>query len=112
MTHLELQDKIVDFDDLTFLKSHDLFKITESSTSVRTNLADENQVIELGFVMNPDLHVIERSGYSLLDLLSDIGGVQGILQSFFSLLVGILNYDYLSDSLASRLYKYKQSNNH
>ena len=46
----------------------------------------------------------------MLDLLSDIGGVQGIFQSFFSLLVGVLNYDYLNDSLVSKLYKFKPKN--
>ena len=64
-------------------------------------------ILEYMFVVNRDLKVIERSGYTLLDLLSDIGGVQGILQSFFGMLVGILNYGYLDDSMVSKLYKYK-----
>ena len=45
MTHLELQDKIVDFDDLTFLESHALFSIAESTTSVRIVNAGDNEVI-------------------------------------------------------------------
>ena len=55
--------------------------------------------------MNLDLSVIQRDGYTLLDLLSDVGGLQGILISAFSLLLGIWNHNYLESYIASKVYK-------
>ena len=43
--------------------------------------------------MNLDQIVIERSGYTLLDLLSDVGGLQGILISGISLILSISNHN-------------------
>ena len=51
---------------------------------------------------------IERIGYTFLDLLSDIGGVQGILLSFFSILVSVFNNTYFDDYLVSKLFKYRE----
>ena len=55
--------------------------------------------------MNLDLTVIQREGYTLLDLLSDVGGLQGILISTFSLLLGIWNHNYMESYIASKVYK-------
>ena len=54
--------------------------------------------------MSPDLIQIERSGYTLLDLLSDIGGIQGLLMSFFGFMVSLLNNGFLDHHLAGKLY--------
>ena len=55
--------------------------------------------------MNLDLTVIQREGYTLLDLLSDVGGLQGILISAFSLLLGCWNHNYMESYIASKVYK-------
>ena len=55
--------------------------------------------------MHPDLTLIERTGYTVLEILSDIGGLQGILISAISLLLSILNYNYLDDYLVAKLFK-------
>ena len=55
--------------------------------------------------MDLDLNVIQREGYTLLDLLSDVGGLQGILISAFSLLLSIWNHNYLENYIASKVYK-------
>ena len=57
------------------------------------------------------MHVIERNGYTLLDMLSDIGGILGILKSLFSLILGVINYDFLNDTLVSKLYKLSYEEN-
>lgn len=49
--------------------------------------------------------VIERTGYTVLDILSDVGGLQGILISAISLLLTILNHNYLDNYLAAKLFK-------
>ena len=42
--------------------------------------------------MNFDMTLIERDGYTILELLADVGGFQGFLTSAISLFMGILNY--------------------
>ena len=55
--------------------------------------------------MGMDLTEIQRSGYTVLDILSDVEGIQGILISGFSVFVSIWNYNYLDSYLVSRLFK-------
>ena len=66
-------------------------------------------VYSIAFSMSRDLKVTERIGYTILDLFSDIGGIQGLLQSFFSIIVGIFNHGLLDDMLISKLFKYRGS---
>ena len=55
--------------------------------------------------MDMDLTVIERTGYTILDILSDVGGLQGILISGISLLLGVLNHNFLDNYLVTKLYR-------
>ena len=41
--------------------------------------------------MSLDQTLIERIGYTILDILSDVGGLQGLLISGISFILGILN---------------------
>lgn len=84
-----------------------LFKFEKLSTQPYEK---ENQFVQMDITieMNLDLTVIERKGYTFLDLLSDIGGVQSILLSSFSILVGIWNYNYIDDYMASKLFNIGQ----
>ena len=47
---------------------------------------------------------VERTSYSILDLISDIGGMQGLLISWFSLALAFCNYHQTENFLISRLY--------
>ena len=55
--------------------------------------------------MDLDQVLIERSGYTVLDILSDVGGLQGILISGISFLLSIFNYNYLENYLVYKLFK-------
>lgn len=55
--------------------------------------------------MNLDLLEVQRSGYTILDVLADVGGLDGILVQFSSLVIGILNFNTLESYLVSKLYK-------
>ena len=48
--------------------------------------------MEISVEMNLDKGKIERSGYTFIDVLSDIGGIQSILISGISILIGLFNY--------------------
>ena len=55
--------------------------------------------------MSPDLTVIQRDGYTILDILSDVGGLQGILISLISLFISMCNYNHLNTYIASKLFR-------
>ena len=59
--------------------------------------------------MNMDLTVIQRDGYTVLDILSDVGGLQSVLISAFAILLSIWNHNYLNSYLVSKLYKAAQA---
>ena len=55
--------------------------------------------------MNLSERVVARDGYKILDFISDIGGMQGMLISAFAIPLMILNYNNLDNFLLSRLYR-------
>ena len=54
--------------------------------------------------------MVTRDGYTILDVLSDMGGFQRVLFSFFSVIATILNMSNFDSYLASKLYKLNDSN--
>lgn len=49
---------------------------------------------------------MERTGYTILDLLSDVGGIAGILfRGSGALLTLILNKNYIDNFLVTKLYR-------
>ena len=59
--------------------------------------------------MNLDQLVIARDGYTFLDFVSDIGGMQGMLISGCAFVLAIYNYRHLDDFLVSKLYRLSTS---
>ena len=51
-----------------------------------------------------------RKCYSFLDLLSDMGGMIGVLMGFFSSVVGCFNFNNFDNFMISRLFKVKKIN--
>ena len=58
--------------------------------------------------MGKDLRIVQRDGYTALDVLSDVGGLQGILSSVIAILLGLWNYSQLDFYVISQLYQQKQ----
>ena len=56
---------------------------------------------------NLDQLFIQREGYTILDLLSDVGGLSGIGIWILDILTKILNYDYMNSYMTSKLFKLK-----
>ena len=55
----------------------------------------------VGFSGSLDKKIIQRTNYTVLDLLSDIGGILGLLMSFFSLLLSAFNFNLAENAVAS-----------
>lgn len=48
--------------------------------------------MEITIERNLDLMQYERSGYTLIDVFSDIGGIQSIIISGISIVISFFNY--------------------
>ena len=59
--------------------------------------------------MSLDQIVIQRDGYTILDILSDVGGLQGIFISGISLLLSVLNHESVENYIVYQLYKSQSS---
>ena len=59
------------------------------------------------FELDRDKIVVERKIYTVLDLLSDIGGIQGLVTSFLAIIITLLNADSFEEHLIGQLYTYK-----
>lgn len=55
--------------------------------------------------MDLSKRIIARAGYTVLDWVSDIGGIQGMLISGVALFMGFWNHNMLENHLVSRLFK-------
>ena len=55
--------------------------------------------------MSLDLLVVARNGYTVLDILSDVGGIESILITGIGLLISIWNYKHFDSYMVSHLYQ-------
>ena len=100
-SELELQDKLLNFDDYT-AESSQVFRILKQPISSYEK--DEVVQLDITFEMDKDLRFVSRDGYTILDLFSDIGGIQGMLISFFAIFMRFWNNKYVENFLAKELY--------
>ena len=63
--------------------------------------------MDVTFEHNLNLVVVARDGYTVLDWISDIGGIQGILISFIALIIGYWNYNHFDNYMVFGLYRIK-----
>ena len=61
--------------------------------------------MEITIEMNPDQFVVLRQGYTLFEILSDVGGFYSIFIAIFSSLLALFNYNHFDTYMASRLFK-------
>ena len=61
--------------------------------------------------MNLDLATIERSGYGLMDMLAELGGIFTILFGVFRISVYCMNYHNFASQVAKQFYEIKSNNN-
>ena len=58
----------------------------------------------VSFEMQYDLIEYIRTYYTILDFFSDIGGLQSILMTFFTVGLSLINQNKVEDFLAHRLF--------
>ena len=61
--------------------------------------------MDISVEVNLNEQVIQREVYNILDVLSDIGGMQGLLLSGAGYLIAICNYHMFDNFMVTRLYK-------
>ena len=103
--NLESQDEPVNMDDLTLTENDQIFSIVQMSQMPTENF-DWTQM-EITFEMDLDVTQIERTYYSILECLSDIGGILSILLSGVAFILFIYNYQHMDNFLAVHLFKIK-----
>ena len=69
---------------------------------------NDNVWVSITVEVDRDLSTYERTVYTMLDLLADVGGLQSILFAFCALLVAIWNYRGFETSLIAKLFKVKK----
>ena len=92
-------------DDLTLHPYDDLFKMNKAE--LRSYERKDSTWTSVTLEMDLSLQTYERTVYTLFDLLSDIGGLSGILFSFFLLMNNAWNFNRFDNMLVSRLFKIK-----
>ena len=103
-TELNLQDLLISLDSVTLLIDSQAFTLENGGEELID--MDEDVITALAVRGHNELIVIERSNYSVLDLLGDIGGLESIVFSTVALLLSVLNYNHLDNMLASQLFKF------
>ena len=106
---MSLQDLAISLDYITVLEDSSVFQLNEiSSRPFERDGAD----FVAGFDIQNDLNltVLSRDMYTILDVLSDTGGIASALISLLVPIIGLLNYNHLESYIASRLFKISEKN--
>ena len=93
-------------DDWTLLPYDDLFHFTQIQP--RPYERDDNVWVSVTVEMDLNLMTYERQLYTMFDLLSDFGGLQGIGVSIFAWFAGAWNFNNFDNMLVSNLFKIKR----
>ena len=101
---VSLQDMILNLDDFTLFESDRLWTLERGPIQILDYTTRAGSLGTLGIELSQDLIHYERTGYTLLDLLSDIGGIQGLAYSFLSMTVGLFSNGIVNEYLVYQLY--------
>ena len=107
MTEISLQDRLVQYGELTEIAEDQIFRKKEEGVKVVKR--ERDLLVEIYFELDYDKTVIERQIYTVLDFLSDIGGIQSIFMIIFSVVLFTVNYKRPEAFIASKLYKIKRT---
>ena len=69
---------------------------------------NDNTWISVTVEVDPNLMMYERSVYTVFDMMSDIGGLNGILMTICALICTTWNYNAFDNRMVQRLFKIKK----
>ena len=96
-------------DSLTELEDNSIFKM-ERQPSIPAEQFDYTQ-FEVAVELNLDLQVINRTYYTLLDCLSDVGGMLQVLMTTVAVCLTVFNYQHLDNYMATNLFRLQAPQN-
>ena len=67
-------------------------------------MTSQNTIFSIIFSLDPSQELIERRLFGVLDLLAEIGGLQGLLASTFAFIVSILYPNLVDKYLVNELF--------
>ena len=100
----------INLDDITELYNSNVFRLDELNARAYEGHGP-SIVASLSFEMNPGLYQVIREGYTFMDILSDIGGVEAVLISVISMFLSFWNYKHFDNYMAKHLYKMNNESN-
>jgi len=101
---VKLQDRPFNFDDITEHSDETAFKLVRGPS--RPFEFYEEDVMAIGIDMDLARTVVERTNYTILDVLSDVGGLESVFASVVSFILGALNYNNLNSQMIGQLFKF------
>ena len=93
--------------DWTLTPMEDLFTLKKKELMPYEKF--DNTWVSITFEMDLNLTTYERNVFTLFDMLSDIGGLSGILMTSFSIFMAVLNFHAFDNMMVSELYKEKKT---
>ena len=93
-------------DEVTLTNLTDLFTVRK--VDVLPFEMPDKFWVSVSFEMDLNIMQFERKLYTVFDMLSDVGGLLGILTSICALLNAIWNYQAFDNFMVSRLFKIKR----
>ena len=88
---------------MTELENETVFSLDQLPT--KSYEKDYDVQLDITVEMNLNQLIVARDGYTILDFISDVGGIQSLLFSGVAIFVGIWNYHYNENLLVSKLYR-------
>ena len=96
-------------DKLTMINIYDLFSVKEI---IPRSYEEPNNIWQaITFEMDLNVLQIERKVYTLFDMLSDVGGLTGILAIICQTICSLWNFNSFDNFMVSRLFKIKKPAN-
>lgn len=89
------------------LRNEELFRIEKGTYRPYETIPEI--VMKLTFEHHLDRFVTQRSNYTFLGVLSDVGGLSAVIYSVFATLLAILNYNSLNAHIVNKLFKFSDS---
>ena len=107
-THLELQDyDTMMLDEITRIDIENLFKLKRHDVLPYERF--DNTWVSVTIERSLDIWHFEREVYTLLELISDVGGFSNALFVVLALTIALWNYNMFDNFMVSRLFKIKKT---